>query len=226
MKALVVLVVMTSTAHAETAEELTQTARDLARAGHCAELPAIGRRVDKLDDDYYTRVYSLDPVIAGCKQVEEKPREPIGEPKDPDVALGLSLGFTAGGLALLLGGNALDSQTAMEIGGTAAFIGPFTGHIYTGHMSNTGLAFQGTGLAVAVVGVGAAVLSCHDECRGDSNPKNTLAAFAIFGGALFAIGSFSEIGTAADSANEYNREHGFKATVVPTGNGLAIAGTF
>lgn len=220
MKVLVVLAVMASTAYAETAEGLTESARTLAREGRCDELPAIGRRVDKLDDDYYTRVYSLDPVIAGCKQIDLRTLVPGVSLKSPAVALGLSLGLTAAGAGLTFAGSHFDQPTMVGPGALLLLFGPLSGRIYAEDPLNAGMGLQLIGGAVAVLGA----LSCVDECRGDAATGRTNTLIA--GGLIFAAGSVYEIATAPWAADRYNHEHGFEATVVPTGNGLAVVGAF
>lgn len=258
MKALVVVAVMASTAYAETpetAEQLTEAARDLARAGHCKGLPALGKRVHELDDDYFTRVYSIDPVIAGCKDLDalepveppmpdakptpdakpvpvakpvpiDKPMlEPETSPKNPDVALELSLGITLGGLALAVGGSSFDSAPMTDTGVLALLVGPSVGHIYAGEGWNGGLGVRliGGG-ALGLLGV-VVFLGCVDECLHDPSRPTSEKLF-IAAGLVEVAGSIYEITTAPSAADRYNREHGFEAKIVPTGNGVAVVGRF
>ena len=240
MKALVIVLLLASTAYAETPEELTQTAHNVARDGRCEALPAIGARVQALDPDYYTRVYSIDPVIAGCTHVDVRlqvggppsltpvrvaapARVPVGSPKSADAALGLSLGVTAGGLGLMIAGGKWN-EAALSTTGTILFVvGPTTGHIYAGHTLNGGLAARAIGSLAAIAGLGF-VLSCIDGCS--NNNGDVGGVLLIGGGLLYVGGGLYEIATAPEAANRYNREHGFEATVVPTGNGIALAGRF
>jgi len=241
MKALVVLLLLASTAHAETPEQLTQTARNVARDGRCEALPAIGDRVRALDPDYYARVYAVDPVIAGCMHVDVRLQlggppsltpirvaapapAPIGAPKSADAALGLSLGMTAGGLGLMIAGGKWNEPTISTTGTILFLVGPTTGHIYAGHTLNGGLAARAIGVVAGIAGLGL-VLSCFDDCGTDNN-SDVGGVLLIGGGLLYVGGGLYEIATAPDAAHRYNREHGFEATVVPTGNGIALAGRF
>ncbi|MBV8758495.1 MAG: hypothetical protein JO257_14515 [Deltaproteobacteria bacterium] len=241
MKSLAVLLLLAATAHAETAEQLTQTARNVARDGRCEALPAIGDRVRAIDPEYYARVYALDPVIAGCahldarlqaggppgmtalRTVEPAPPVPVGSPKSPATAVWMSLGVTAGGLGLAaLGGNL--RVPAISTAGSLAFvIGPTTGHIYAGHTANAGLAARGIGALAGFVGA-ILIVSCIDGCS--NNNGDLGAGLFIGGGLLYVGGAIYEIADSADAVHRYNREHGFEANVVPTGNGVALVGRF
>ena len=240
MKALAVLVLLVATAHAETAEQLTQTARNVARDGRCEALPAIGDRVRALDPDYYARVYALDPVIVGCAHVDARLQAggppgmtpihltqpaivPVGSPKDPATAVWLSLGVTAGGLGLVALGDSLKVPAITTTGSIAFVIGPTTGHIYAGHTANAGLAARGIGTLAAFVGA-IFIVSCIDGCSNGNG--DTGAVLFVGGGLLYVGGGIYEIATAADAVHTYNREHGFEANVVPTGNGVALVGRF
>lgn len=241
MRSLLVLMLLASTAYAETPQELTQTAHNIARDGRCEALPAIGKRVRELDEDYYTRVYSIDPVIAGCASMDAQLQvggppsmtpvrviapapAPVGSPKSPDAALGLSLGMTAGGLGLMIAGAKWNEPTISTTGTIVFLVGPTTGHIYAGHTLNGGLAARAIGVLAGIAGLGL-VLSCIDEC-GNNDNGDMGGVLLIGGGLLYVGGGLYEIATAPEAAHRYNREHGFEATVVPTGNGVALVGRF
>lgn len=240
MKALVVLLLAASTAYAETPDELTQTAHNVARDGRCEALPAIGARVRALDPDYYARVYAIDPVIAGCTHVDVRLQlggppsltpirvvaptpVPVGSPKSPDTALGLSLGVTAGGLGLMIAGGKWNEPAIATTGAILFTVGPTTGHIYAGHTLSGGLAARGIGVLASVVGF--AMAFCLDNCQNDSSEQVGEVLF-VGGGLLYIGGGLYEIATAPEAAHRYNREHAFEATIVPTGNGVALAGRF
>ena len=241
MKALLFLLLAASTAYAETPEQLTQTARNVARDGRCEALPAIADRVRALDADYYATVYAVDPVIAACTHVDAHlqlggppsvtPLSPIraaapvriGDPKSPDTALGLSLGTTAAGLGLMIAGSKIDNGALGGLGAVMFLIGPTTGHTYAGDTFNGGLGIRSAGLLSSVLGL--AMAFCFDGCN--QSTQRSVGAVMFYGGALLYIGgSLYEIGTAPSAAHRYNREHGLDSTVVPTGNGLAVVGTF
>lgn len=241
MKALLVLVLLASQAHAETPEQLTQTARNIARDGRCEALPVISARVRALDPDYYARVYAVDPVIVGCLHVDAHlqlggppsvtPPSPIraaapvriGDSKSPDTALALSLGTTAVGLGLMIEGSKIDNGVLGGLGAVMFFVGPTTGHMYAGDTFNGGLGIRSAGLLSTVLGL--AMAFCFDGCN--QGTQQSVGGAMFYGGALLYIGgSLYEIGTAPSAAHRYNREHGLDSTVVPTGNGLAVVGTF
>jgi len=240
MKVLVVVVlVLASSAHAETPEGLTQSARNIARDGRCEALPAIGDRVRALDPEYYARVWRIDPVIAGCTQGESmqvggppsltpiRVAAPtaVGAPKSADVALGLSLGVTAAGLGLIVAGANWNEPTIATTGTIVFLVGPTTGHIYGGHTLNGGLGARAIGAVTALAGF-SVLLSCFATCDNQDGKVDVAGALLIGGGLVYAGGGIYEIATAPEAAHRYNRQHGFEATVVPTGNGIALAGRF
>ena len=244
MKAVVVLLLLVSTAYAESPEELTQTARNVARDGRCEALPSIGDRVRALDPDYYARVYAIDPVIAGCAHVDPRLQMggppsltpirvvaptvapiPGGSPKSPQTALLLSLGMTAGGLGLVALGGETRVPAISTAGSIAFLVGPTAGHIYAGHTANAGLAARGIGMLAGLVGA-VMIVSCIDSCGSNDGRAESGAVLFIGGGLLYAGGAIYEIATAPEAAHRYNKEHGFEATVVPTGNGVAVLGRF
>ena len=235
-----------ATAHAETVEELTATARNVARDGRCEALPAIGQRVKELDADYYARVFAVDPAIAGCTTVD--PRKQIGGPpsmtpasflppmpreaaaaterKSTGEAFALSGGSTMAGVVLLGIASHWSSAPAGYTGAALVLVGPTLGHIYAGDTWNTGLAVRLGSSATFVLGAGLA-LRCIDTCSdSDSTVATVGALLGLFSAITYAGATFYEIGTAPEAAAKYNREHHLDVTVVPTGTGLAVAGTF
>ena len=148
---------------------------------------------------------------------------PTGSPKNAGTAVLLSLGMTAGGLGLAALGDS-ERIPALSTAGSIMFVvGPTAGHIYAGHAWNAGLGARLAGAGVAMLGVVEAV-GCIDGCSSDRG--NAAAVLLIGGGLLYVGGGLYEIATAGEAAHRYNREHGFEATVVPTGNGVALAGRF
>ena len=152
---------------------------------------------------------------------------PEDSAKDPDTALGLSLGMTAGGLGLMLLGGKLHEPISLVTGAAVFLVGPTIGHSYAGDTLNAGLGVRGVGAVAGVVGL-RLMVDCpqlHDfPCPGTRGDIGT--ALLIGGGLLYFGGSLYEIDTASSAARRYNREHGFKATVVPTTNGVALVGRF
>jgi hypothetical protein len=161
-------------------------------------------------------------------------------PKNPNVALGLSLGVTLGGLGLGLIGaeNRYLREPLGIIGGWAFFLGPTVGHTYAGQTWNTGLSIRLAGLGVAVLGVVVAVGSCPISFSGSSPCSQAGvdigAAIAIGGVITYLAGWAYEIATAPTAARDYNLNHGVVTTVtiapilgaVTIGPGLAVVGSF
>lgn len=231
---------ITASAHAETVEQLTATAHNVARDGRCEALPAIAARVKELDPDYYAHVFGVDPVIAGCTVVD--PHRQIGAPpaltppaavqeprtggKSTNEAFGLSALGTVAGIGFMAIGAHWSSTPAGMVGGGLFLVGPTLGHVYAGDTWNTGLAIRLASGAVVLVG-GAFALRCIGECsQSDHNAAAVGAVFASIGVLTYAGATLYEIGTAPEAAARYNRDHHLDVTVVPTGTGLAIAGTF
>jgi len=242
MKALPVLAILTvtSVAHAESVEELTETARNVARDGRCEALPALGERVRAIDPDYYARVFAVDPVIAGCTAIDirlqvgtppaltrptliDAAPEPVG-PKSPTTALALSAGVTAAGLGLFALGDHQHVDALSATGALVFAIGPTTGHIYAGQPLSAGLGVRALGMAASLGGILTLAGCGFDECHGGDA---TAGVGLFYGGAIaFVAGGLYEIATAPSGAKDYNRRHGLAVTVVPTGRGLGLAGTF
>src|SRR4051812_33236277 len=242
MRLALALVILTATAaHAETVEELTATARNIARDGRCEALPALAARVQMLDGEYYARVFAVDPVIASCTPVDARlqmggppsltpviqapppPPPPSGSEKSATTAVLLSLGMTVGGFAVAEVGANNQIPTLSTVGSIMFMVGPTTGHIYAGHTWNGGLAARLIGVGAGFIGL-LLIVPCIEGC---SDGNGTAGAVFLVGGALtYAGGGIYEIATAGEAAHRYNREHGFEAAVVPTANGVALAGRF
>ena len=247
LSAIAVVALTAGTAHAEPTPEvagLTETARNVASAGRCPSLEAIGRRVRELDPAYYADVFARDPVIAGCFQAAPRvpeagappgltPRSaPVAPPipaerhaaKSGTVAFLASAVTTAGGCGLFALGEKTHSSALYDVGGLLAFLGPTVGHTYSGKTWNGGLAVRLVGLGATVVGV-AMFIGGQQDIGG---------ALFLGGSATYLTGSLYEIATAPEAANEYNRAGGFEPTLtlaaMKTRDGaapaLALAGRF
>ena len=171
-------------------------------------------------------VYADPPAARGSDAAAVT--SPEDSAKDPDTALGLSLGMTAGGLGLMLLGGELREPISLVTGAAVFLVGPTIGHAYAEDTLNAGLGVRGVGAVAAVGGLRLMVDDCpvlHElPCPGTRGDIGT--ALLIGGGLLYFFGSLYEIDTASSAARRYNREHGFKATVVPTTNGVALVGRF
>ncbi len=235
MRSLLLVLALAGVASAQPAREverLAQTARNLARDGQCEAVASVAQRVQALDRDYYDHVFLLDPAFAVCLAAQPS-RDELPEPKSEGVAVGLSLGITAGGgLLLVAGAHASSIQgPALTVGLLALAIGPTTGHIYAGHTWSTALGVRiasvGTGLLGAMM-----VLSCIDRCQGSAATSADVGA-GVFLASAFVYGGATlvEIATAQGTAREYNASHA-AVTIAPlrTRDGtlpaLAITGRF
>lgn len=163
--------------------------------------------------------------------------------KSENTALGLSVGgpFASAGVAVLglkLASGPEAGTIRKEVGGLLAFaggagivLGPSFGELYAGKYLTGGMDLRLGGLAVMGVGAIAAALSKGVDCRDLDCPKNpnTSGADAVIvvGAVLYGAGWIYDVANARATVREYNRAHGsLSATLVPTGNGVALAGTF
>jgi len=155
--------------------------------------------------------------------------------KSPGVALGLSVGSTAGGF-LVLGTLAGDSEVASpELLVTAALTlvtGPSWGHLYTGDYD---LAIGGTlirlvGAAMVAEGLGRCVTDDSDPYAIDPpcNYENKTPGLVAAGAVLILGTAAAEIIDAPYAAKRYNREQVMLTpTATPNGGyGLALSGRF
>jgi hypothetical protein len=169
---------------------------------------------------------------------------PLPARKDPGVALGLSLGITAGGMAAMVIGGGLDSELGGGIataGVLAWFIGPSTGHAYAGRMGNTGLAIRGISMLAATVAIGG-LIGCIAGSGDDVDDHEHLGDddCGMFTGLLvgssigYLGGAVYEIVDAPRAARRHNARYGLDVQVAPAlvggdagrGPGFAVAGRF
>ena len=216
---------------------LAKTAHNLARNGHCDEVPTLMAHIREADGDYYYARVVLDPMIASCHVNAPPPSSemPIGS-RSPSTALWWSAGTTGAGLALLLAAKViypdfpshstpLDVMLVGSIG--ALVVGPTLGHTYAGKTWNRWLGVRLAGLGVvgvgAVVSLALAASVCHPD--GVGCLVLGLGASAVLGGGTYAVGTIGEIATAPSAAHDYNREHHFDAqlTLAPIQSRTGLA---
>ena len=221
-------------AHADSVDLdlMTETARHLATRAQCDDVRELGDHVRALDADYYAREFALVPSIAGCLDPELKPPSSVapwievprtGEPKSVGAALGLSLGTTAAGVALLA-----SRETAL-FGAGFMLVGPSLGRAYIGgsYLLNPWLVARVVGLSAAVVAISQMCIFC-DETR----KQDELAGVALGGVVVFVAGSMLEIAATPIVVHEYNRAHGWEPAITvapiatPGGAGLGVLGRF
>jgi hypothetical protein len=104
------------------AERLTANARAAARSGDCKTVEAIGDRVNKLDPDYYARVFKADPIINACVErsaAVSAPQEDAAKRKHPGSS-GLRTGAYMLGIGVLVFGTGVLIATASATSGIAA----------------------------------------------------------------------------------------------------------
>jgi hypothetical protein len=238
----VALAMASATAHANSrAEDITASARGAALDGQCNTVAFLASEVQQIDPAYYASTFVTDPDISTCLRppgmvaaVDMHAAEVHGD-KDPDVALALSLGVTAGGYLAVALGSALDhdgsngiAQGLASVGSIAAIIGPTTGHIYAGDTLNRGLGMRAGGLGLALIGMITIFSACPlfgDSC--DEGTADAGIAILIGGGLLYVGGTIYEIATAPRSARRHNAGTLSLAPVpVHSGAGFALTGRF
>ncbi len=239
--------------------KLTMGARSAARDGRCDSIAMIGARVHQIDPGYYQNVFVVDPEIRSCRQgvsirppsdpstlyapppvsapvdVDLLPSEII-EVKSPGTALALSLGVTAGGLALAWaaeGASGDQADSLATLGSIAFLVGPTVGHIYAGNTWNTGLKWRLASVGVMLGGAMYAFSQCGllEDCTAEQNDRADVGvAIAIGGFISFGAATVYEVATAGSSAREYNVEYSRRrlqiAPMAGGSPGLSIAGTF
>jgi hypothetical protein len=172
--------------------------------------------------------------------------------RSPGVALGLSLGVTAGGAALVAAAGAIgDSDLGSGLGlagSLALLVGPTTGHWYANRVANPGLGVRAVSASVGVVALTGLGLCAFDGIEIDLDPEtdppdqpdddtecSLWGALVVTAGVAYVGGTLFEIATAPAAARKYNREYGLDVQVAPTAiragdgsqaPGLAVAGHF
>lgn len=176
------------------------------------------------------------------------PSGPTADPpppaKQPSTAIGLSLGATLGGVALIgIGVAAQNPSVAIVGGGLGLLLGPATGRWYAGEAGGLGILLRTAGMTGMILGFVRLYGDEDYDCIGDDPACEAKAdalerrepideALAIGGGALIVGSAIYDIATAGRAANRWNAEH--HVTVAPTvlssggrqAAGLVIGGTF
>jgi hypothetical protein len=160
--------------------------------------------------------------------------------RDPAVALGLSLGVTGAGVALMTAAGAVgesDLGDGMALAGfLAILVGPTTGHIYADRIANPGLGIRAVSASVGIVSfsaLGLCAFSLDDDGDDADCSGWALAGYAAW--LVYAGGTVYEIADAPRAARAYNQRHGLEVALAPTSvragdgsqaPGLAVAGRF
>ena len=148
-----------------------------------------------------------------------------GEPKSPTLATVLSAAPTIIGYATVAGvlaSGARDgrARVVFTLGGTLAIAGPSFGNIYAGNNSPAGISMRGGAMALAFTGMFVVAAECEDLEPCTSYPVGKV--FLGSAAALLIGGTIWDIATAGRDARRYNASW----RLAPTGNGIAVSGTF
>jgi hypothetical protein len=159
--------------------------------------------------------------------------------REPAIALGLSLGVTAAGLALMAAAPPADESDlgdGMALAGLLAIlIGPTTGHLYADRIVNTGLGIRAASASVGFVAFGGLAMCAFGDEDDDGDHCGWWALAAAGSSLVYAGGTVYEIVDAPRAARAYNRRHGLDLTLAPTAvragdgseaPGLVVAGAF
>jgi len=137
--------------------------------------------------------------------------------RSPALALGLSLAGTAASTAAIALGEVGHGDTGefLAFGGAASLLlTPSLGHFYTGDYFSTGLIIRGAGAGLIGLAFG-----CVFRCS-----AGTAEGMLITGAAGVVIGALVDVGSAANSAREWNAKHAL--TVAPTAISTATGHAF
>jgi hypothetical protein len=226
--------------------EYLEAAQVLARDGDCRGVLAIESRVQALDPEFHAKVFVRDVEIRGCTPHDGmKPRRDLrisgtapgqnlpadrwpASPKSEGTALGLSVGTTLGGVAMLaLASGGGESQGGLVAGGLLALaIGPTLGHAYAGNTWNTGLQVRLASAAFATLGAAIVVKSNCLFGAGCSDGAGALGGLMFtIGGVTYLGGTLYEMFTAGESAQKTNERFRL-IPAVSSGPGVSVVGRF
>jgi hypothetical protein len=145
-------------------------------------------------------------------------------PASPGIAFGLATGSTAaGGLLLVLATESSDDRVVVAstlLGGGLLVVGPSTGHLYAGDSGEAvGMSLlRGGAVGLFYVGFTRVFEDCDGEvCDDDKGMLMMLGGVGLWSAA--AIFDMIDAPRAAARANA-------RIAVTPTGNGIALSGTF
>jgi hypothetical protein len=145
-------------------------------------------------------------------------------PVSPGIAFGLATGSTAaGGLLLILATESSDDRVVVAstlLGGGLLVVGPSTGHLYAGDSGEAvGMSLLRGG-AVGLFYVG--FTRVFDECDGEVCDDDKGMLMMLSGVGLWSAAAIFDMIDAPRAAARANAH----IAVVPTGNGIALSGTF
>lgn len=154
--------------------------------------------------------------------------------KSPQTALLLSLGGTAGSVALMVAGAASNSPSGdslMTAGLLSSLITPSLGHWYAGHYLTGGMAMRGGGGVLVIAGVAQALGAEFASDGGDGSNGDSGATMLLVGAGLYVGGTIYDIATAPAAAERWNEKHlALAPTLVSSGThttvGLGLGGSF
>lgn len=181
---------------------------------------------------------SAQPALTPLVEPASAPREPLATPADaksPTTAILLSLGGTAGSLALMVAGansSGANADSLVTVGLLSTLVTPSLGHWYAGHYLTGGMAMRAGGGVLVIAGLAQALGSSLDsENSGSGDNGDSGAAMFLVGAGLYVGGALYDIATAPSAAERWNTTHlQLAPTMVSSGThttvGLGLGGSF
>ena len=157
-------------------------------------------------------------------------------PRDADVATWLSAGATAASYAAVavpLGLDAADTKLgkiSLGAGGVGILLAPSLGQVYADKYTASGpLVVRIIAIPTAAFGALVTYAECEDvpfECSASAAPWGT--GVVIGAGVAFFAATVWELATVGESARAFNRRWRDPPafSIVPTGSGVAVAGSW
>jgi len=159
------------------------------------------------------RVASADPpgMTPIGTPLPAAPPPPAADDKDPNVALGLSLGGTALSIGMFVVGAKTNSDQLVVAGLLSSAITPSIGEWYAGEYLTWGMGIRAAGASMAIVGFAEAF--CFDDCQGkNQSPGEALFAIGAIG---YGAGMIYDIVHAPAAAKKHNDRQRAKLMVTP-----------
>ncbi len=181
---------------------------------------------------------SAQPALTPLVEPAGAPHEPVAtaaDAKSPTTAVLLSLGGTAGSVALMVAGansSGSNADSLITVGLLSTLITPSLGHWYAGHYLTAGMAMRAGGGVLVIAGVAQALgseFSSESSDGGDSGDAG--ATMFLLGAGLYLGGALYDIATAPSAAEHWNDKHlQLAPTMVSSGThttvGLGLGGSF
>ena len=177
---------------------------------------------------------SAQPALTPLVEPAGAPREPVAtaaDAKSPTTAILLSLGGTAGSVALMVAGansSGANADSLITAGLLSTLVTPSLGHWYAGHYLTAGMPMRAGGGVLVIAGLAKALGSENSDGGGNGDAGATMF---LAGAGLYLGGVLYDIATAPSAAEHWNDKHlQIAPTMVSSGThttvGLGLGGSF